>query len=351
MLNILSIFYAIVLLGVIVFVHELGHFLCARATGITVEEFAIGFGPKLWGTEKGGTQYTLRLLPLGGYCRFVDEEDEAGNPTDRPDAFSRAKLWKRFVTVLSGPMMNFALAYAAVVVFLMAIGFAFSAPYVYDLTPGMGAEAAGMRKGDTIVAVAGEDISFDEAGARRLREMVQQADPAQPLDFTVEREAQELTLSVLPTKTQDGYAIGIMMGAVNYRYPLGAALKQSLFTLKDIAVMMVDSLKGLVTTGAGLDESAGPIGMISIMSQELPKGADVLLNMIVLISLNLGIINLLPLPALDGGRLLIFLIEAIRRKPLSRAVEGRVTMIGALFLVGIMLLFTVGDISRLITGG
>lgn len=346
MTTILYFILALLLFGLIVFTHELGHFLAARASGIGVEEFSLGFGPKLVGWQGKSTQYSLRLIPLGGYCRFYGEDEQS----DREDAFNHQSVSKRILTVFSGPFMNFVLAYLAVLVYLMAVGYLFYAPLVADVTPGMNAEAAGIRAGDVVVEAEGEAIPFSEQGYERLVGLIQHADPAQPIDLVVERDGQRMKLAVAAQPVGESYQIGIVLGAAQYRYPLGEALGQSVVAIKNITQLMLESLGKLFTTGEGLDQTTGPVGLISVMTQTVQQGFDMVLNLIVVISLNLGLINLLPLPALDGGRLVFLLVEAVRRKPVKPEYEGWVHAAGFVLLLGLIVLITFKDISRLITG-
>lgn len=345
--NLLYILLALVIFGVIVCSHELGHYLAARAVGIGVEEFSVGFGPKLFGWKRKGIAYSLRLIPLGGYCRFVgdDETDE------RPDAINNQSVWKRIVTVFSGPFMNFVLAYVVAFLFLTCAGVWYSVPQVTGLTQGLNAQSAGIEVGDVITSVNGEEIAFNGAGASDLRNAVQAAPADQPLEFGIARGDQTLTISIAPSDTAEGRQIGILMGAMNYRYPVGAAFTESFRWLGEILHLMVDSLKNLFTTGEGIEDTVGPVGLISVMSTEIQRGWETALTLTMIISLNLGLVNLLPIPALDGGRLVILLVEAVRRKPIKPEYEGWIHAAGFLLLIGVVVVVTYRDIVRLVTGG
>lgn len=347
MSSILYIIGALLIFGLIVISHELGHFLVGRACGIGVEEFSMGFGPKLLGFTGKTTQYSLRAIPLGGYCRFVGEDEE----NDRPDAMKNQNVWKRIFTVFAGPFMNFVLAYLAIIVFLMAVGFQFTAPYVAEVAPGMNAQAAGMMVGDVVTSLNGEEIPFSAEGASALRAAVQASDPAMPIQFTVRRGEETLTIPVAATKTDEGYMIGISMGAAAYRFTLWEALPEGIAMMKNIMVTMLDALKNLFFKGEGVEDTMGPVGVISFMSKEISQGFDMVLNLIVVISLNLGIMNLLPFPALDGGRLVFLLVEAVRGKPVKPEHEGWVHAAGFIALMGLVVVITYRDILRLITGG
>ncbi len=336
---------ALLLFGLMVFVHELGHFLAARATGIGVKEFSIGFGPALAGFRRGDTRYALRLIPMGGFCRFFGDEEDR----DRPDAYDRQKVWKRMITTVSGPLMNGVLAYLAIVVFLMAVGYAYNVPRVEQVAPGSVAETAGVLPGDVVCAVDGEEISWDTAGVRRLIQRLQE-DPGSPKVLDLRRGGQQLSLALQPEKTGSGYQIGVLLGAEQYRYPLGEALHGGLVGIKNMLVLMVDAIAKMFTTGEGLEETGGPVMILSVMTQSVSQGMDMALNLVVIISLNLGLINLLPLPALDGGHLVLQLIEWIRGKPISRKYALAIQIVGFSLLMALFLVLTFRDVGRLITG-
>jgi regulator of sigma E protease len=347
MSGILYLVLALLVFGVIIFAHELGHYLAARASGITVLEFAIGFGPKLFGWRKKDIDYSLRLLPFGGYCKFEGEDDASQDPK----AFSNAPVWKRFLTIFSGPAMNFVLAYLAVVVFLMAFGTVYTVPVVQDITSGMPAASSGLQAGDVITAVNGQPIALSEEGAVRLVEMISQSGPDKAVTLTVQRGGQSVDVTVSPQKTENGGKIGITLGSQVQRYSPFGALAVSGYKIYDITVYMVDSLKALIFHGQGVQDAMGPVGIISFMTQAIRQDFEQVVNLIVIISLNVGLINLLPFPGLDGGRLVFLLVEAIRRKPVKPEYEGWVHMVGFFLLIGLILVFTYRDIMRLVTGG
>lgn len=347
MANILYFLAALLVFGIIVVAHEFGHYISARMLGIGVVEFSVGFGPKLFGWRRKDIDYSLRAIPLGGYCQFVGEDAE--NPA--PNAMNNQPVWKRFITVFSGPLMNFVLAYVAVAIYMMAFGFYFSAPAVGDFTPDMPAQQAGLQIGDVITAVNGEAIEYTSAGTEKMRQIISQADPERDLVFSVDRGGQRLEIAVRPQKAADGnYQIGIIMGVDTYKYPPLEAVRQAGPVTWSYVTMMVDALKNMFTTGEGMSDTMGPVGVITFMTQEIQHGFDMVLNLILIISLNLGIINLLPLPALDGGRLVFLIIEGIRRKPVKPEHEGWVHAAGFVLLLGLIVVITFRDVARLVTG-
>lgn len=344
MANIGYFLLSLAMFGLLVFVHELGHFLAARATGIGVKAFALGFGPKLLEWRGKDTSYSLRLVPMGGFCRFYGEGEES----DREDAFNRQSVWKRMVTVAAGPFMNFVLAYAAVVVFLLSGAFLQSVPLVQEVAAGSGAQKAGMLAGDVVIEVAGQPISYDVEGVSRMIELIQEAPEEVPV--AVERGGERLDMSVMTHRQEGRGLIGITMAAEEYRYSPGRALLQGVTGLGQVMREMLNMLGRMFSTGEGLDQTAGPVGMLTIMTETVRQGFDMALNLIVLLSLNLGIINLLPIPALDGGHLVLLLVEAVRRKPIPRELEGWIQAGGFALIIGIFILVTYRDILRLIGG-
>mgnify|MGYP003815655051 CR=1 FL=1 len=347
MSGILYFVVALLVFGVIIMAHELGHYLAARASGITVLEFAIGFGPKLFGWRKKDIDYSLRLLPFGGYCKFEGEDDSSFDPK----AFSSAPVWKRFLTIFSGPAMNFVLAYLAVVVFLAAFGALYTVPVVQEVTSGMPAASSGLQAGDVITAVNGQQIALSEEGAIKLVEIISAGGPDKAVTLTVQRNGQNLDVTISPQKTDSGGKIGIMLGSQVQRYSLFGALGASGYKVYDITVYMLQSLKALIFHGQGVQDAMGPVGIISFMTQAIRRDFEEVINLIVIISLNVGLINLLPFPGLDGGRLVFLLVEAIRRKPVKPEYEGWVHMAGFVLLMGLILVLTYHDIVRQITGG
>ncbi len=348
MANILYFLGALLIFGIIVVAHELGHFLSARALGIKVLEFSVGFGPRLLGWRRHDIAYSLRLIPLGGYCKFPGEDD---GDTASPDAINNQPAWKRFITIFSGPLMNFVLAYVAVVLYLAIFGFYFVSPKVSQFTEGLPAETSGMQVGDVICEVNGVPIEYSVEGTSQLLSLIGQADPAQPLKIGVMRDGERIDLSITPQQTEDGnYQIGIVMGVDQGYYRFYELFGESALRVKDIMYIMLDALRALFTTGEGLDQTMGPVGMISLMTEEVRQGFDMALNLIVIISMNLGIMNLLPLPALDGGRLVFIVIEWIRRKPVKPELEVWVHAAGFILLLGLILVITYRDVVRLITG-
>ena len=349
--NLLYILLAIVLLGVLVVVHEFGHYIVGRLTGMTVLEFSVGFGPKLLGWKRKDIAYSLRIVPLGGYCSFLGEDKN----DDDPRAMNNRPVWRRFLTVLAGPMMNFVFAFIVCVVMLMAYFTAgIASPTVEAVYEDMPAAQAGMQAGDVIVEANGEPIEFSEEGANELRAIIAASPVDEPIEFIVERDGERLTISATPAAEvneqtgETSYMIGIVFPGRTYSF--GEALAEAPRMMVDFVKMMLDALKDLVFHGEGAEDVTGPVGIISVVSTVAREGLYMVLYILFIISLNLGLMNLLPLPALDGGRLVFLIVEAIRRKPVPPEKEGMVHGIGLLLLLGLIVVITYQDNARLIAG-
>ncbi len=333
---------ALVLLGVLIMAHEAGHFFMARWCGIAVKEFSIGMGPKIWSrkSEKTGTLYSMRLLPLGGFCLYYGEDEE--NPD--PRAYNNQAVWKRFLSILAGPAMNFVLAVGVAIVLFMTWNVLQPTEYVGSVEPDRPAAQAGLLPGDYVTAVNGVSVANPEEATALIRQ-----NGGAPLQLDVRRAQETLSLQMLPFYDEEAkaYRVGISF-AEEAKLPLGKAIGTSVTYCKDMVVMTYRSIANLVFKGEGAGDVSGPVGIINVIQQETRKGGiEVYLQLAVLISINLGFMNLLPLPALDGSKLVFCAVEAIRRKPINRTVEGTIHAVGLLALLGLMLVFTFRDIVKL----
>lgn len=344
MTTFLSILAALLLLSVFVVVHELGHYLAGRALGFTVLEFAVGMGPALFKKEKNGITYSLRAFPIGGMCRFYGEDEEAKDGR----SFASHAVWKRIIVVVAGPLMNVLAAILFAAATLMGYGVYVDIPTISEIsgieTP---AAQAGLKEGDIIYAINGKTIeTFAEVSDLILTatgdEMV----------ITVKRggELVELTLRDFYNEAEGRNFIGITYGYGRERYGLFRALGASFEYVWDLIVEMLRFLGSIFTQGVKKGDIVGPVGTVSLIGEAVRTGFEVVLRMAVLISVNLAIMNLLPLPALDGGRLVFLIIEAIRRKPVPPEKEGIVHFVGLLLLFGLMIYLTVSDVLGLFGG-
>ncbi len=338
MTNFLYAVAAILLLCAMILFHELGHYIVGRLCGIGIVEFSIGFGPKLVGWERKGIRYSIRALPLGGYCQFVGEDEE--NPA--PNAMNRQPVWKRFLTVLAGPVMNVALAFAAGVVYFLMLQ-AHVYPQIDALVEGASAQ---LQPGDVIVAANGEAISYDDAGTEALRAIIQRDDT---VALTVRRGEEMVDVTVVPATVVVDEATGETVKQVGMLFrtsgfAFGEAVELSGRLMRAMSTMLYDVLKDLIFHGQGADQITGVVGTVAVANQVLQQDASMAPYFVAAVSLNLGIVNLLPLPALDGGRLVFLIVEAIRRKPVPPEKEGMVHAVGLLLFFGLAIVVAWRDI-------
>jgi len=366
MFNVLSILLALVILGICVMIHEFGHYIVGKKSGIGVIEFAVGMGPKLFGWERNGTKYSLRLIPLGGYCAFVGEDEDNSDPR----AMNNQPVWKRFLTVFAGPFMNFVLAFVLAGVLLQSgqivdIENSFTHPVLDVVDAGMPAGKAGLQVNDAIVALDGVPIEQNDAGVEKLREIITASESGKTLVFTVQRNGETIDVPVTPEYSEaDGKnMVGVVFRTEYAVYDLGffAAVPEALSLMGQTVVQTFAFLKDLIwrlLRGLGIESGSvsGVVGIVSNVSSGIQAGFQdtfssgiySILVWLLNISLSLGIMNLLPVPALDGGRMLFLLVEAIRRKPVNREREAMVNLIGFALLIFLMIVITVSDVRGLI---
>lgn len=351
-MNILYVLLGVLLLGVLVVAHEFGHFAVARLCGIAVKEFSVGFGPLVWQkkSKKTETTFSLRWVPLGGYCMFYgDTDDDAeGLKADDPRNYNRASVWKRMLSVLAGPGMNFVLAFAVAVVLMACYGAVATAPVVQEVEADMPAAVAGLRTGDIFVRVG--ETAVENGTPQDVSEAIGAADPAAPIRMTVLRDGEETTFSISPRydPETESYRIGVTIAQGYERMPASSILPASWELCKEASVAILNALGKLVTTGEGLNQTSGPVGVVQQVAEQTRQGGlQIYLYLLVIISINLGLMNLIPIPGLDGSRLIFMLIEAIRRKPVDQKIESAVHLCGYVLLFGLMIYFTFKDVLRL----
>lgn len=408
----------IIIFGLLVFIHELGHLIFAKRAGILCREFAIGFGPKLFSYKKGETVYTIRLLPLGGFVRMAGEDPEVieikpglqigltflrnGKVKDLvinnkskydnlkvitvekidlehqliiqgydendelhifevdPKAeyifdeqrtqiapfnrqFGSKTLLQRAIAIFAGPLMNFALAAVILMIFAFFQGLPLNKPIVGDVISDGAAFKAGLKKDDYVLAINGNPLeTWDD-----LTSVIRQS-PNKELLFTISRDNQELNIAVIPdartgsNETTDGF-IGISPPT---EFTLVGSILFGFTQTWEYTVLIVESLGMLVTGQFTLDHLSGPIGIYNYTGQAAAMGILVLMQWASILSINLGIINLLPLPALDGGRIMFLVLEAVRGKPIDPQKEGIVHFVGFALLMLLMLVVTWNDINK-----
>ena len=344
----MTLIYFILILGVIVFIHEFGHFIFAKKAGVYVYEFAIGMGPKIWSkkSKKSETEYSLRLIPIGGFCAMAGEDEEDSNVPKEKNLGNKTKF-QRFMVLFAGPMMNFILAFVLLFLYGLIAGAYEVKPVVGSVIDNSPAYKAGIRKGDRILEINDKKIgSWDSA----LIEL--QFIEDDKVTFTVERNDTIKDIDIAPKKEKndDGtvtYFYGISQDITRSHNVLDA-LEFSCDKLVSLTSSMVTIIKGLFTGRIGISSMSGPVGIFEIVGTQAESGLSNLVYLTAYLSINVGFINLIPFPAFDGGRILLLFIEAIRRKKITPKVEATINNIGFILLMILMLVVTGNDIFRII---
>ncbi|MCX7715134.1 MAG: site-2 protease family protein [Clostridia bacterium] len=371
----------VIIFLMLISIHEFGHFIAAKSVGIKVLEFAVGMGPAIWKKQKGETLYSVRVLPIGGYCKMEGEDEES----DDERAYSSQSLWKRMIVVVAGAVLNLVLGFA------IFIGIVANAPYlntntVESVVPNSYLEQAGVQKGDKIVKINGKTVSFYQDIALYTSTFKKDI----PVELTVRRSNEVLHFSVRPTLqkttykyTDDGVEyIEEINGVVENGFqPYGedglqkdeskigtqeeserlligfVPMKKSVTVwnvapeafryTKFVVKLVYQAFFKMVTGSVSINQMSGPVGIVSEVNNAVKSGWMYVWNLVALLTINLGVFNLLPLPALDGGRLFFMLIEAVRRKPIPPEKEGMIHAIGLVCLLIFMAFISYHDIMRL----
>lgn len=400
----MSIFIAILVFSVIIVVHELGHYWAAKACGIMVEEFAVGMGPKLVGIRRGETLFSLRLVPLGGFCKMLGDEPEkpgktvavdngkkleieppwflakkseppaesaetaeqddgASAPrTLNPRSLPAKPIWQRIIVMSSGVVMNIVLAFVALFVIFGANGFNTVDTTVGTLLDGTPAHLGGLLPGDRIESLNGRQTR-DPADVRLALDRALAEAPGSPVAIEILRDGQRLVYNIIPDMETGRlgfyYAVtareGLFTGGagrVTFGETVGMAVDTSILYVR----LIFDGLAMLITRQASMDDFMGPIGIVTVIGDAYTAGLYVspvaalwnLLSLAALLSVNLAVFNLLPIPALDGGRIIFLLIEGIRRKPLNPEKEGLIHFAGFVLLLILVVFVAFNDVQRLI---
>jgi regulator of sigma E protease len=341
--------YFILILGITVFVHELGHFIFSKKAGIYVYEFSIGMGPKLWGFKRKNdeTAYSIRLIPLGGYVKMAGEEIEAD---EKIPAYKRlqSKTWlQRFMAIVAGALFNFLLA----IVFLFMIGIIYGSP---ETKPILGkidksypAYKAGIDTGDLILKIDNEKMKTWDDVLMKL-ELTKEG---KPLTFEIKKSNNDIkTIKVTPVKENDEYLYGIT-STDRKNYGVVEAIKFTYTKFIAIIKSMMEVVWNLITGGLGISSLAGPVGIYSIISKEASSGFVNVIYLIAFLSINVGFVNLIPFPAFDGGRVLFLIIEKIKGSKVNPKIENLIHAIGFALLLLFMFIITIQDIKKLINIG
>ena len=351
-MTILYVLLAILLLGILIMVHEFGHFAVARLCGIAVKEFSLGFGPVIWQhkSKKSDTTFSIRPIPMGGYCMFYGDTDDDPNDStkDDPRNYNKAPVWKRMLSVLAGPGMNFVLAFVVSIALMGVYGAVATTPVVQEVEAGMPAAEAGLQAGDIFVRVNQTEV--ENGTVQDVSNAIGADASSAPVEITVLRDGQEQTFTVTPQYDSEleRYRVGVTIAQGYEKMPASSILPSAWSLCKQASVAIVESLGKLFTTGEGLNDAAGPVGVVSLVAQQTQQGGfEIYLYLLVIISINLGLMNLIPIPGLDGSRLIFMIIEAIRRKPVNQKIEAGVHLCGYVLLFGLMIFFTFKDVLRL----
>lgn len=349
-----SVLAVVLVLGLLIFFHELGHFLVARWLKIGVPVFSLGFGPKLFSFMRGGTEYRLSVVPLGGYVKLAGEnpDDELAPDVKPEESFSLRPPWQRILVVGAGPMFNFFLAFFIYWGLFWFHGQQELLPVVGQILEDSPAEAAGLRPGDRVLAIGGHEIAFWS----ELSETIQQSEGGS-LTLTVQRGGQDLDITARPRlETRKNIfgediktaILGITASGEAMTIPMGpfAAMAAGAEQTWTIVSLTVQGIIKLIERIIPVDTIGGPILIAQLVSEQASVGLANLLALTALISINLGLLNLLPVPVLDGGHILFYTLEAIKGRPLSPRMQEIAYKIGIAFLVALMTFAVFNDIHR-----
>ena len=340
----MSYILALIIFSAIVIFHELGHFLLAKWNGIGVIEFSLGMGPRLLSHVWGDTRYSLKLLPIGGSCQMVGEEEAS----DSEGAFGNKSVWARIAVVAAGPVFNFILAWVLALIIVGSVGYDNT---MVDIIPDSAAAEAGMEDGDQIISINGS-----RTWLYREVSLYSSLHQGQTATVVFERNGEKQTVVLTPKQSDTGaYLYGFSRTVQREK---GGALETVGYSCAEIRYWLkatVESLKMLIGGQVGLEEMSGPVGIVSTIGDTYKESRVdgwyyVTMNMImiaILLSVNLGVMNLLPIPALDGGRLVFLILEAIRGKAIPQEKESMVHFAGFVLLMGLMAVILFSDLHKL----
>ncbi|MFQ3619193.1 MAG: RIP metalloprotease RseP [Cyanobacteriota bacterium] len=355
----MSVLAAIAVLALLIFVHELGHFLAARLQGIHVNRFSLGFGPILWKYQGPETEYAIRAIPLGGFVGFPDDDPDSDIPPNDPNLMRNRGVLDRAIVISAGVIANLLFAYLVFVTQVAIVG----VPQAFNYEPGVlipqvvstdsPAALAGVQDGDIVLAVNGQNLGEGEAAQKALMEAIT-TNPDRPISLTIQRNSGQVNLSVTPKPDAEGVGkIGVVLnpnGKVEFRRPNGPFEVFGL-AAKEFQDMFSRTVQGFVSLITNFSSVSGQVaGPVKIVEQGASLAANDWINLFpftAIISINLAIINILPLPALDGGQLAFLLIEALRGKPLPTRFQESVMQTGLMLLLGLGVFLIVRDTSQL----
>ena len=347
----LTIIYFALILGIIVFVHEFGHFFFAKLFGIYVYEFSLGMGPKIFQKKdkKGETAYSLRAIPIGGYCSLAGEGSDEDKKLPKDRLLQSKPVWQRFLVMFFGAGNNFILA----LIVLFMVGLLYGCPIdkppiVKEVTLDSPAYVSGLMAGDTIKYINGSKInSYEDLQIELLMSKGE-------TEIVVSRDGIDKTIKVTPLTEEErkeqkkDYSYGFSFKEeVEYEHGFFNSIKYSFRRFGALIRQMIITFKGLFTGGISVKELSGPVGIFSAVDQTKSNGFSSVLSLLALLSLNVGVVNLIPFPAFDGGRILFLIIEKIKGKPVKAETENLIHTIGVFLLLALIVFVTINDIIRL----
>ena len=349
----MTLIYFIIILGIIIFIHELGHFTFAKIFGVYVYEFSLGMGPKIFGKKgkNGETEYCLRAIPIGGYVQLAGEEVDDDKKIPKKRKLYAKPAWQRFLIMLFGPMNNFILALVLLFLFGLIYGAPVLTPTITKVTPNYPMEIAGVESGDKIVSINGHKTStLDD-----VQLYLTMYSKGESVKFEIQNKdgvTKKYDITPVKEKKKDttSYKYGVEFKNGNER-GLIKSIKYSFVKFGALMKQMVIVIKALFTGGISLRNLSGPVGIYSVVGQASTGGISSvvpnLIQLIILLSVNVGFINLIPFPAFDGGRILFVIIEKIKGSPVSTKVENAIHSVGFIILILLMLYVTFNDILKL----
>ncbi len=345
-MQIIGVLLSIFAFGVLIISHEFGHFLLAKLNGICVEEFSVGMGPRLLSWQGKETRYSLKAVPFGGSCMMLGEDEESQDER----AFGSKSVWARISVLVAGPFFNFILAFLLAMIVLGSMGI--DRPVLTGVMDGYPAQEAGMQAGDRIVKLNDENITFYRDVSLYLA-----LHQGESLDVVYERDGNKYEALIVPEYNEEygSYMMGIEVAGGRTKVGFLDTVKYSIYEVGYWIRYTFLSLEMMITGKVGVQDVSGPVGMVSSMSDMVQQSSEDgafyifinLANICILLSANLGVLNLLPLPALDGGRLLFCLIEVVRGKPMKQEYEALVHGVGLLLLLGLSVIIMFKDIWQL----
>ena len=345
----MAILWFILILGGIVLVHEFGHFIFSKLFGVYVYEFSIGMGPKLLHHKKKGgeTEYCIRVIPIGGFVSLAGEDADDNTKIDKKRMLYTKPVWQRFIIMIAGASFNFIFAFVLLFVMALIYGSISTKPIVANVSPEYPAYTAGIREGDKILSVDGNKVSsWSEV------QLYIASSKGNDISFVLkDKDGNKRTVIVKPNTIEDkdgnkSYVVGIGIDNT-VRRGFVSSITYAGETTVSLYKLMLTTIKQLFTGGVSAKDLSGPVGIYSIVDSQAKQGFQNIMYLTAYLSMNVGVINLLPFPAFDGGRVLFLIIEKIRRKPVPAKTEAMVNSIGFMLLMLLMVYVTFNDILRL----